>query len=214
MDTIAVIGTSCPTSVEIPFIELSATCVLLSALQCKFCRLHHKGSPFNPCCKQRLLPAALVAGSFLFLGFAPTLWVTRLAVSSLAITAFSVCLQVRLHGVLPVNDGSFQPLQQCAAYWNDRLKQAAAVCNSLTWVSKRSMVGDDLERKLFDMVEAQFVVRQGFFFLFFVVGDRVSFSQLDETCISRSGTPAEHRPQDAKKTHFVLSCIPALAWLH
>ncbi len=84
---------------------------------------------------------------------------------SLAITAFSVCWQVRLHGVLPVNNGSFQPLQQCAAYWNDRFKQAAAVCNGLTWVSKRSVVGDDLERKLFVMVEARFVVRQGLFLL-------------------------------------------------
>ena len=80
-------------------------------------------------------------------------------------TAFSACLQVRLHGVLPVKNGSFQPLQQCAAYWNDRLKQAAAVCNGLTWVSKRSVVGNNLEIKLFAMVEARFVVRQGLFVL-------------------------------------------------
>ena len=68
------------------------------------------------------------------------------------------CLQVKLHGVIPVEDGCLRPLQQSSAYWNVRLRQAAAVCNSLTWVSKATLAGDDLERRLFDMVEARFWV--------------------------------------------------------
>ena len=67
-------------------------------------------------------------------------------------------LQVKLHGVIPVEDGCFRPLQQSSAYWNVRLRQAAAVCNSLTWVSRATLAGDDLERRLFDMVEARFLV--------------------------------------------------------
>ncbi len=72
MDTLAVIGSSCPTSVKIFFSELSVTGVLLSVHHCKICRLHNKRSPFQPCCKQRLLPAIKAAGSFLHLGFVPT----------------------------------------------------------------------------------------------------------------------------------------------
>ena len=67
-------------------------------------------------------------------------------------------LQVTLHGVIPVEDGGFRPLQQSSAYWNVRLRQAAAVCNSLTWVPRTSLAGDDLERRLFHMVEARFLV--------------------------------------------------------
>ena len=67
-------------------------------------------------------------------------------------------MQVKLHGVIPVEDGCFRSLQQSSVYWNVRLRQAAAVCNGLTWVSKTTLAGDDLERKLFDMVEARFLV--------------------------------------------------------
>jgi len=114
--------------------------------------------------------------------------------------------------VLPVNNGSFQPLQQCAAYWNDRLKQAAAVCNGLTWVSKRSVVGDDLEKKLFAMVEARFVVRQGLFLSSLLFGTECQVHS--KAHIPRLGIPAENRPQNSRKTHFVVSRIPAMAWLH
>ena len=67
-------------------------------------------------------------------------------------------LQAKLHGVIPVEQGCFEPLQQNAAYWNLHLKQAAAVCNGLTWVSKNNVAGADLDRKLFSMVEARYVV--------------------------------------------------------
>ena len=143
MYTLAVIGGSCSTSVNIPFSKLSVTGVLLSVHHCKFCRLHHKGSPSNPCCKQHQS-----SRQFLVFGIWPHLVTYESCSGQPCITAFSACLQVKLHGVLPVKSGSFQPLQQCAAYWDDRLKQAAAACNGLTWVSKRSVVGDDLGIKL------------------------------------------------------------------
>lgn len=57
-----------------------------------------------------------------------------------------------------MEDGCFRPLQQSAAYWSVRLRQAAAVCHGLTWVSRKSLAGDNLERRLFDMVEARFLV--------------------------------------------------------
>lgn len=102
--------------------------------------------------------------------------------------------------MLPVNNGSFQPLQHCAAYWNDRLKQAAAVCNGLTWVSKRSVVGDDLETKLFVMVEARFVVTQGLFLLslLFVIECQfhsLTISNFSKCSIFNLGTPTENRPK-------------------
>ncbi len=70
------------------------------------------------------------------------------------------CLQAQLHGMIPVHKGVFEALQPNAAYWSSRLKQAAAVCNGLTWVSKNTVAGDDFDRKLFNAVEARFVVSQ------------------------------------------------------
>lgn len=67
-------------------------------------------------------------------------------------------LQAELHGVLPVNFGCFGSLQHSAVHWNDTLKQAAAVCHSLTMVNKSTAAGVDLERSLFKAVEAHFLV--------------------------------------------------------
>ena len=61
--------------------------------------------------------------------------------------------------MVEIHRGEFKPLQCNAAYWSSHLKQAVAICNGLTWVSKNMLVGDDLDRKLFKMVEAHFAVR-------------------------------------------------------
>ena len=77
-------------------------------------------------------------------------------------------MQTELHGVLPVKHTAvlkdsvkhshFEPLQQTAVAWNNSLKQAAAVCNSLTVINKHTVVGADMERSLFKAVEARFLV--------------------------------------------------------
>lgn len=60
--------------------------------------------------------------------------------------------------MLPVKKSCFQPLQQTAVSWSNTLKQAAAVCNSLIMVNKRTVAGVDVERSLYKAVEARFVV--------------------------------------------------------
>lgn len=61
-----------------------------------------------------------------------------------------------------MDKGNFQSLQQNALHWSNRLKQAFAVCNSLNMVSKTAVAGVDMERSLFKLVEARFLV--GLFF--------------------------------------------------
>ena len=68
-----------------------------------------------------------------------------------------VPLQAALHGVLPVQEGQFESLQQNALRWNNRLRQALAVCNGLSWINK-TLVGVDMERSMFKAVEARFLV--------------------------------------------------------
>ena len=73
----------------------------------------------------------------------------------------SSCLlnsQARLHGMLPVTNGAFEPLQSSAVRWSNKLAQAAAVCHGLTMINKSTIVGDDAERRLFQTVEARFLV--------------------------------------------------------
>ncbi len=67
-------------------------------------------------------------------------------------------LQAHLHGVLPVHQAAFTSLQQSALRWSNRLKQACAVCHSLNMVSKSVVAGVDMERALFNTVEARFLV--------------------------------------------------------
>ncbi|DBA96365.1 TPA: hypothetical protein ACH3X3_002538 [Trebouxia sp. C0006] len=62
-------------------------------------------------------------------------------------------------GMLPVEEGEFTTLQRSAFRWPDRLKQAAAVCNALSFVSRKQAVGDVCEREVFKAVEAQFLER-------------------------------------------------------
>ncbi|DBA65621.1 TPA: hypothetical protein ACH3X2_002681 [Trebouxia sp. C0005] len=64
-----------------------------------------------------------------------------------------------LHGVIPVVGGQFLSLQSDAIRWPNGLKQAAAVCNSLTLISKSKVVGELGERRAFNAVEARFVER-------------------------------------------------------
>ena len=59
---------------------------------------------------------------------------------------------------MPIVNGRFEALQQSAVRWKNRLKQAAAVCNGLTMISKTHVVGDDMDRKMFRIVEAHFLV--------------------------------------------------------
>ena len=66
--------------------------------------------------------------------------------------------QAALHGVLPVRKGRFETLQQSAMHWDNRLRQAMAVCNGLVLINK-TVVGMDLERNMFKAVEARFLVR-------------------------------------------------------
>ncbi len=55
-------------------------------------------------------------------------------------------------------EGNFTSLQKEAVWWPARLRQAAAVCNSLTFVRKNKVVGDPAEMKMCQAVEAHFVV--------------------------------------------------------
>ena len=67
-------------------------------------------------------------------------------------------VQPELHGMLPVEEGHFTGLQQLATRWSDQLKTAAALCNSLTLVSKTNLVGDLADKQAFSAVEARFLV--------------------------------------------------------
>lgn len=71
-----------------------------------------------------------------------------------------VCASVQpeLYGMLPVEDGKFTAMQRMAVRWPNRLKQAAAVCNSLTFINKHQVVGDAADKQAFKAVEARFVV--------------------------------------------------------
>ena len=60
--------------------------------------------------------------------------------------------------MLPVTNGVFEPLQSNAVRWSNNLAQAAAVCHGLTMINKSTIVGDDAERRLFQTVEARFLV--------------------------------------------------------
>ena len=60
--------------------------------------------------------------------------------------------------MLPVSKGVFEPLQRSALGWSNRLRQAAAVCNGLTMINRSTVVGDIMERSLFQAVEARFLV--------------------------------------------------------
>ena len=67
-------------------------------------------------------------------------------------------MQPELHGMLPVEEGQFLGLQCMAMRWPNRLKQAAAVCNSLTLINRSQVVGDAADKQAFTAVEARFVV--------------------------------------------------------
>ena len=70
-------------------------------------------------------------------------------------------MQAKLHGMLPIETGAFTAMQQSAMLWSERLKQAVATCHSLNMIDKSTVAGHDLERALFRMVEARFLVRIG-----------------------------------------------------
>lgn len=63
--------------------------------------------------------------------------------------------------MLPVAHGEFQfqEVQQSAVQWPASLKQCAALCNSLSLVSKGVMVGDAADLAAFKACEATFLVR-------------------------------------------------------
>ena len=63
-----------------------------------------------------------------------------------------------MHGMLPVQNGKFGPLQSAANQWSNKLTQAAAACNGLTMINRSTVAGDELESALFKAVEARFLV--------------------------------------------------------
>ena len=65
--------------------------------------------------------------------------------------------------MVPVVGGCFTGLQQSSTHWPDNLKQAAALCTSLTLVSKNQLAGDLADKQAFKAVEAQFLVICCFF---------------------------------------------------
>ncbi len=67
-------------------------------------------------------------------------------------------LQLDVHGMVPVIPKAFAPLQKGAVIWPNRLRQAAAVCNALTYLDRGITVGDAAEKTLFKAVGAQFLV--------------------------------------------------------
>ena len=80
-------------------------------------------------------------------------------ISALIIVNTVLLHQVALHGIIPANNGKLEGLKQNATQWSNRLKQAAAVCHSLTMVHKQLVVGDAMEHSFFKLVEAHFLVR-------------------------------------------------------
>lgn len=87
-----------------------------------------------------------------------------------------VCVRVQpeLHGMLSVEEGQFSGLQCMAMRWPNRLKQAAAVCNSLTLINKSQVVGDAADKQAFKAVEACFVVSDTGFCLAAVIQSHVT----------------------------------------
>ena len=83
------------------------------------------------------------------LPFPPQVWLTQ----------HGVTMQAEFHGMLPVAEGAFEPLQQSAMRRSNRLKQACAVCHSLTVINKTIAVGEAYEQHLFKAVEAHFQAR-------------------------------------------------------
>ncbi len=80
--------------------------------------------------------------------------------------------------MVPVENGHFTGLHQSATHWPDALKQAAALCTSLTLVSNNQVAGDLADKQAFKAVEARFLVGSltpVCFMLFFLwVGDMIS----------------------------------------
>ena len=66
--------------------------------------------------------------------------------------------QPDFHGMVPVIYQAFAPLQKGAVIWPNRLRQAAAVCNSLTYLDRGITVGDAAQKTLLKVVEAHFLV--------------------------------------------------------
>ena len=60
--------------------------------------------------------------------------------------------------MLPVVGGQLLSLQSDAVRWPNGLKQAAAVCNSLTLISRSQVAGELQEKRIFNAVEARFLV--------------------------------------------------------
>ncbi len=84
--------------------------------------------------------------------------------------------------MLPVHKGQFESLQQNALRWNNRLRQALAVCNGLSWINK-TLVGVDMERSMFKAVEARFLVGSRTFFLLLFVFGAVVINWLVVVCL-------------------------------
>lgn len=60
--------------------------------------------------------------------------------------------------MLPSEEGKFTTLQRDALHWPNRLKQCAAICNSLNCIGKQQVVGDQADFTAFRACEARFLV--------------------------------------------------------
>ena len=61
--------------------------------------------------------------------------------------------------MVPVDgSGKLAGLQRLSVRWPPRLKQAAAVCNSLNLIGRNQVVGDLADKQAFKAVEARFQV--------------------------------------------------------
>ena len=71
-------------------------------------------------------------------------------------------MQEGYFGVLPVGKGQIGTLQKFGMGWSRNLKFVGAACNGLVMKGKNFVIGDALEKQLFQAVEAQYVVHAGF----------------------------------------------------
>ena len=85
--------------------------------------------------------------------------------------------------MIPVEGGRLASLQRTAIHWPVRLKQAAALCNSLNLINKHQMVGDLADQQSFKAVEAQFLVIS-FLLLVCTFGDSLSSARFATASIS------------------------------
>ena len=68
-------------------------------------------------------------------------------------------VQPEFYGMVPMDgSGKLAGVQRLTVRWPPRLKQVAAVCNSLNLIGRNQVVGDLADKQAFKAVEARFQV--------------------------------------------------------